>query len=409
MNTATDSKSPSSSGTFAGTTIDQALASANALVPALRERAAQAEADRRLSEATYREMRAAGLFRFMMPKRWGGMELPFPAIVDLPAAIGRGCASSSWIHHNFSNHAWLVAMYDERAQQEVWGQDPDAFIAGGIAFPQGRGRKVDGGYVISGLWNFCSGIDPSPWSLFAATIRERDDGPPVDYRMCLVPRGEFEIVDDWHVMGMRGTGSKSVRGTDIFVPEHRALSMLSIRGGDDFPGAKTNPGPLYRVPLVALAGYFPGASGLGNAQAALELTIAHIRSRETNYTSARMRDFQAIQIKVAMAGAKIHTAEQLMKSDCNRAWEDACAGRIPDPLTKLAYKRNAAYAVQLCTEAVDALHQLAGAMGIYDRYPIQRIFRDAHAIAGHISFSFDAQGSAWGAVALGGSPANAML
>lgn len=405
MNSALDSKHLS----FADVTVEQALARANALVPALRERAAPAETDRQLADATFAEMREAGLFRFMMPKRWGGMELPFPAIIDLPAAIGRGCASTSWIHHNFSNHAWLLAMYDERAQEEVWGEDPDAFIAGGIAFPQGRGRKVDGGYVISGFWNFCSGIDPSPWSLFAATIREREEGPALDYRMCLVPRGAFEVVDDWQVMGMRATGSKSVRGKEIFVPEHRALSMLSIRGGSEFPGARTNPGPLFRVPLVALAGYFPGASGLGNAQAALELTIAQIRARETNYTGAKMSEFQAIQIKVAMAGAKIQAAEQLMKADCTRAWEDACAGRIPDALTKLAYKRNAAFAIQLCTEAVDLLHKMAGAMGIYDRYPIQRIFRDAHAIAGHISFSFDAQGSAWGAAALGGSTANAML
>ncbi|MGB8434104.1 MAG: acyl-CoA dehydrogenase family protein, partial [Burkholderiales bacterium] len=281
---------------FADVTHEEALARACALVPMLRERAARAEALRAMPEETMADLRSSGLLRYQSPKRWGGMELPFFTIIDIVAEVGKGCASTSWNLHNFANHAWMLAMYDDRAQDEIWGEDPDMPIAGGIAFPQGRGRKVDGGYVIGGYWNFCSGIDHSPWSMFAATVRDRDDGPPVDYRMCLVPRSEFEIVDDWHVLGMCGTGSKSVRGKEIFVPEHRALSMLAIRGGGDFPGAKSNPGPLFRVPLVAMAGHFAGATALGNAEGALELTIAAIRERETNYTASRMSDFQAVQI-----------------------------------------------------------------------------------------------------------------
>jgi len=394
---------------FADVSHEEALARARALVPVLRERAARAEALRAMPEETMADLRASGLLRYQSPKRWGGMELPFYTIIDIVAEVGKGCASTSWNLHNFANHAWMLAMYDDRAQEEIWGEDPDMPIAGGIEFPQGRGRKVDGGYAISGYWNFCSGIDISPWSMFAATIRDREDGPPVDYRMCLVPRGEFEVVDDWHVLGMCATGSKSVRGKDIFVPEHRALSMLQIRGGGDFPGAKSNPGPLFRVPLVAMAGHFAGATALGNAEGALELSIAAIKDRETNYTAARMSDFQAVQIRVAAAASRLAAARRLLRADCEQAWEDACAGRVPAALAKLACKRNAAYAVQLCTEAVDILHSMAGANGLYDRYPIQRQFRDAHAAAGHISFSFDAQGSAWGVAALNGTVTNPML
>jgi 3-hydroxy-9,10-secoandrosta-1,3,5(10)-triene-9,17-dione monooxygenase len=394
---------------FTDVSFDEALARATAMVPALRARAERCEDDRRLPQETMDELRTSGLLRYQMPKRWGGMELPFDAIVDIPAQLSRGCASTGWVFHNLANHAWIMALYGERAQEEVWADDPDAPIAGGIAFPQGRGRKVDGGFVVNGHWNFCSGIDGAPWSMFGATIRDRDDGPPTDYRMCLVPQADYEIVDDWQVMGMRGTGSKSARVKDVFVPEHRALAMSSIRGGSGFPGARVNAGPLFRIPLVALAGYFPASTALGNAMAALELTVNLIKDRQTNYTAARMSDFQAIQIRIAMAAAKIEAARYVMLGDCRKAWDDACANRVPDNLQKLAYKRNAAYAVMLCTEAVDALHALAGASGIYDRYPIQRLFRDAHSLAGHISFSFDSQGSSWGATALSGVASNPML
>jgi hypothetical protein len=199
------------------------------------------------------------------------MELEFVSLFDIPAELGRGCASTAWNVANLGVHHWMLALYDERAQEEVWSKNPDALIASGIAYPQGRGRRVDGGFVISGLWNFSSGVDAAEWNMLAVTVRDGDR--VVDHRMCLVPGSDYEIVDDWHVLGMRSTGSKSVRATDLFVPEHRALCMYLASGGSEFPGAKVNPNPLYRVPLSALGSHCLAAAGVGNAQAALELTV----------------------------------------------------------------------------------------------------------------------------------------
>jgi 3-hydroxy-9,10-secoandrosta-1,3,5(10)-triene-9,17-dione monooxygenase len=301
----------------------------------------------------------------------------------------------------------MLALYDERAQEEVWGENPDALIASGIAYPQGSGRKVDGGFVISGYWNFSSGVDVSGWNMLAATIRDGDK--VTGHRMCLLRRDEYEIVDDWHTLGMRSTGSKSVRAKDVFVPEHRALDMHTCRGGGDFPGARVNPNPLYRVPISTLGSHCIAGAALGNAQAALELTCDAVKQRSTNYTAARMRDFQAVQLRVGGAGARIDAAKLILRQDCIDAQTLAAEGRIAPVEEKLRVKRNAAYAVQLCTEAVDLLHTMAGANGIYDTYPIQRIFRDAHSLAGHIGFSFDMQGSNWGLVALGGEFASPTL
>ena len=385
---------------FADVTYDEAMGRARALVPALRERADRAEAAREMSKETLDDLHRAGLLRFHQPRRWGGMELDFVSLFDIPAEIGRGCASTAWNVANLGVHHWMLALYDERAQDEVWSDNPDALIASGIAYPQGRGRRVDGGFVITGFWNFSSGVDAADWNMLAVTVR--DGERVIDHRMCLVPRSDYEIVDDWHVLGMRSTGSKSVRATDVFVPEHRALCMYLARGGGEFPGARVNPNPLYRVPLSALGSHCLSAAGVGNAQAALELTIEAIRERSTSYTAMRMRDFQAVQLRVAAAGAKVDAARLVIRTDCLDAQRIAGEHRAPTVEEKLRFKRNVAYAMGLCTEAVDALHALAGANGIYDRYPIQRLFRDQHALTGHIGFSWDAQGGPWALVALGG-------
>ena len=385
---------------FTDVNFDEAVARARALAPALRERADRAESGRQMEKDTLADLHRDGLFRFHQPRRWGGMELPFVAIFDVPFEIARGCASTAWNVANLGIHHWMLALYDERAQAEVWGPDPDALIASGIAYPQGNGRRVDGGFVVSGFWNFSSGVDPATWNMLAVTVRDGDR--VVDHRMCLVPRGEYEIVDDWHVVGMRSTGSKSVRAKDVFVPDYRALCMYLARGGTEFPGARTNPNPLYRIPLSALGSHCLAAAGVGNAQAAVDLTIDAIKERSTNYTGLRMRDFQAVQLRVARAAAQVDAARLSIRTDCVDADRIAGDGRAPTLEEKLRFKRNVAWAMEQCTEAIDSLHALAGANGIYDRYPIQRLFRDQHALSAHIGFSWDAQAGPWALVAMGG-------
>jgi len=211
------------------------------------------------------------------------------------------------------------------------------------------------------------------------------------------------------VLGMRSTGSMTVVAKEVFVPEHKALCMYDVRGGAKFPGARTNKSPAYQVSANPLLGHGIGACAVGNAQAALELSLEAVKQRSTNYTGAKMRDFQAVQLRVGAAGARIDAARLILRNDCLEGQEMARRGEVADTLKKLSWKRNLAYAVNLSTEAVDLLHAMAGANGIYESYPLERIFRDAHSLAGHFSFSFDAQASAWGLSALGGEVSNPTL
>ncbi|MGB5081823.1 MAG: acyl-CoA dehydrogenase family protein, partial [Burkholderiales bacterium] len=377
------------------------------LVPALRGRAAAAEAARTLPAETLADLHASGLLRTLQPKRWGGMEFDFIAYVDFPMELARGCASTGWNLANLQIHHWMLALYDERAQEEVWGADPEALIASGIAFPQGSGRKVEGGFVVGGRWNFSSCVNIAGWNMLAVTVK--DGERVIDHRMCLLHKSQYEVIDDWKVLGMRSTGSMTVVAKDVFVPEYKALCMYDTRGGDRFPGARTNPNPAYQVPANPLLGHGIGACAVGNAQAALDLTIDAVKQRSTSYTGAKMRDFQAVQLRIGAAGSKIDAARLVLRNDALEGQEFADRKVMADVPTKLRFKRNLACAVTLCTEAVDLLHALAGANGIYETYPLERIFRDAHSLAGHFSFSFDAHASAWGLAVLGGEVGNPTL
>jgi 3-hydroxy-9,10-secoandrosta-1,3,5(10)-triene-9,17-dione monooxygenase len=243
--------------------------------------------------------------------------------------------------------------------------------------------------------------------MFGCIVRE--GGEPLDYAYCLVPRSDYEIVDDWHTLGMRATSSKTVCCKDVFVPAHRVLSMYVMREGHAWPGLEIHRNPHYRIPTSALGGHCIAGSVVGNARAGLEYSIDLVKARSTSYTGARMRDFQTVQLRVGEAGAKIDAAAALLRNDCAEAQDIVEAGGTLDVETRLRFKRNGALAVKFCTEAVDSLHEMAGGHGIYDGHPLQRVFRDAHAAAGHFSFSTDAQLPPWGHYALGGEVRNPAL
>jgi 3-hydroxy-9,10-secoandrosta-1,3,5(10)-triene-9,17-dione monooxygenase len=385
---------------FADVDYEEAMRRARALLPELRRLAPAAEAARRMTPEIENLLHDSGLLRFLQPKRFGGMELPFVAYVDLPEMLGRADCSVGWNFANLAVHHWMLALYDPRAQEEVWGDNPDALIASGIAYPQGKARKVDGGIVLSGHWNFSSSVDPSGWNMLACMVRDGDK--VIDHRMCLLPASDYEIVTDWDTMGMRGTGSNSVKVNEVFVPEHRALSMYVARGGPTFPGYKLHTNPLYQVSLGGLGTHCLGGAMVGNAQGALEGTIEMVKERSTNYTAARMRDFQTVQLRVGAAGAKVDLARLSMRSDCLEAEAFAKAGKVPPIEDKLRYRRNVALACKLATEAVDALHEMSGANGLYTKHTLERQFRDAHSGGNHIGFNWDAGMTTWGLVALGG-------
>ena len=392
---------------FSSIGYEEAMRRARECVPVLAGRAQKCEEARVLLPENEKLLHEAGLFRFHQPKRFGGMELAFPAIVDIVAELARGCPSTAWNVGNLGCHPWILAYYEPETQHEVWDENPDALIASSIALAAGRGRKTKDGFVVSGRWPFSSGVDNSTWNMLAVTIYEEDkpSSPPVDWRLCLVPKSDYRIIDTWYAMGMVGTGSKDIEAKEVFVPGRRALALARCRGGRDHPGASLNTGPLYKVPIVAAAGHPLSATALGAAEGAYEHVVNGFRTRVGTYTGARVSDFQAVQIRVARARALIDGARHLMRESA-RVFQEQPSLPVEE---KLRLRAQNAFAVHQCHEAVETLWQCYGANAIYSRDPLQRFQRDLQAMKQHFSFNFDIAGAAFGTVALGGKYANPTL
>lgn len=375
------------------------LKRAYALLPTLRERAGATEELRRLPPETEKDLHDAGLFRILQPKSVGGSEFDYVALIDFADVLARADASVAWNLVNLASHHWMLAMFDWRAQDLLWNDDVNVLIASSFVFPAGRARKVDGGYLLSGRWPFSSGVDPSAWNMLAGIVSSDDDAEGVEYRVFLLKKEDYAIIDTWKSSGLKGTGSNDVEARDVFVPAHMTLAVKDVAGGPS-PGSDVNPGKLYALPVFALFPFVLSGVALGNAQACLDDYIEIARHRASTYNRAKLGDLQTTQIKIAEASAKIDAARLIMRRTCIDAMADARRGCVPDIAEKTRYRRDGAYAVNLCTEAVSLLLAASGARGLYTTGVLQRQFRDAHAINAHIAFSFDAAGTNYGRVAL---------
>ena len=397
-------RKPPVNPSFASDSDDRAyaalIARAAALVPQLRERAARTEELRRLPPETERELHEAGLFRLVQPKRVGGSEFDYVALVDCADVLGQGDASVAWNFANLASHHWMLGMFDKRAQDEVWNKDTNTLIASSFIFPAGRARKVDGGYLLRGSWPFSSGVESCEWNMLASVVSSDDEADGIEYRIFLLNKKDYTVKDTWNVAGLRGTGSNDVEGTDAFVAEPMSISVSDLAGGPT-PGSAVNPNPLYTLPVFSLFPYVLSGAALGNAQACLDDYVEFARHRVSTYNRAKLGDMQSTQIKIAEASAKIDAARLLMRTNCITAMADARRGLVPHISGKTRLRRDGAFAVNLCTEAVSLLFAASGARSLFLSGALQRQFRDAHAVNSHLAFNFDAAGTNYGRVALG--------
>lgn len=375
------------------------IARAKALIPQFRERAPRTEELRRLPPETERDLHESGLFRIVQPKRVGGSEFDYVALVDCAEQLGKGDASVAWNLANLASHHWMLGMFNRGAQDMVWGGDADALIASSFIFPAGRARKVDGGYRLRGSWPFSSGVASCEWNMLGSVVASDDEADGIEYRIFLVPKKDYRILDTWNAAGLRGTGSNDVEVRDAFVAESSTIAVSDLAGGPT-PGSIVNPNPLYTLPVFSLFPYVLSGVALGNAQACLDDYIEIARHRASTYNRTKLGDLQSTQIKIAEASAKIDAARLIMRSNCLEAMAAARRGEISDMAVKTRLRRDGAYSVNLCTEAVSLLFAASGARGLFTTGPLQRQFRDAHAINSHIAFNFDVAGTNYGRVAL---------
>lgn len=380
-------------------TADELVERARAMVPALRQRAAATEAARRVGEDSAQEFRDAGFFRVLQPQRHGGYELPFGTHMRIAAELGRGCASSAWVASVVAVDAWIVGMFPAEAQEEVWGADNGALVATSFLPAGTKAERVADGIVLSGRWKFSSGLDLCKWTIPLIDLPAREAGGKSELGLALIPLSDCKTEDTWYTSGLSGTGSNDFTCESLFVPEHRIIAVGALRGGAT-PGAAVNPSPFYRLPLWT---FFPFAligAGLGAAKGALEQVVDGLANR-TSISQVKLAEQQSVQLRVARAAAQINAAEALLLQDLQAVNRDAAAGVIPELPQRLRYRLDLSFAIELCVEAVDTLYPLLGGRGLIATDPVQRAWRDVHAVAQHIALVWDVTAGLYGAVWLG--------
>jgi alkylation response protein AidB-like acyl-CoA dehydrogenase len=358
---------------------DELIRRATELQPLLARNAAQAEADRRIPEENIEAIRDAGLFKLMIPKRLGGYETTIKTQLEVTAALGEACGSTAWVVALTNVCAWFTGLFCDQAQRDVFGADPDARVAGVFA-PSTGVEKVDGGYRVSGKWAWSSGSLHATWA-YVGVLQLGPEGP-IDMGVVLMPMSELSIEDTWFVAGMKGTGSNTVVAEDVFVPEHRYMSMMAGFQGI-YPTEHTDEA-LYRAAFMPFAALILVGPLLGLGRAALKLAIEKAPKRAVSYTRlATQAESTAFQLKIAEAAMTLDDAVL----HAHRAADDidgwAAKGEHMDYLSRARARGDVGWISAKVREAITLILDAHGASGFADASPMQRIWRDANTAGRH--------------------------
>lgn len=376
---------------------EELVSRARALAPVLRERAAACNVGRQVPAETIADFTEAGFFRMLQPKRWGGFECHPNTFFEVQMTLAAACPSSAWVLGVVAVHNWQLALFPLQAQQDVWGEDDTTLISSSY-MPVGKVKRVDGGYEFSGEWGFSSGSDHCDWAFLGGFVPV-DDGPP-DMRTFLVPKGDYEIIDDWHVMGLQGTGSKTIRIEKCFVPEHRT-HKFAHGFLQKSPGNAVNDAALYRLPFGQIFVRSVSTSAIGIAQGALDAFRDVQSKRVARGDGRKVSADPRTQLAVARAVETLDHVKLVLARNFD-VLMDHCERGEKIPLeTRVQYRYTSSVMVDRLVGVVDDLFTASGGSAIFDSNPIQRFFLDMHTARAHYANNPDKPGANLGATSLG--------
>jgi alkylation response protein AidB-like acyl-CoA dehydrogenase len=380
-------------------TAGELVARARALRPLLAANASQGETDRRVVAESIGALTDAGLFKIAVPKRYGGYETSVRTMLDVSAAVAEADGGTAWVLTLINVSGWLVGLFPQRAQDDVFGADPAAKVSGVLA-PTSTTVKVDGGWRVTGKWFYNSGSWHATWAVLGIPLTD-DSGEVVDQGLALIPRGDLELEDTWFVAGMKSSGSNCLIARDVFVPGHRVLLVPPAIGGE-YGSEHTGGEPFYRsafVPVLALVLVGPQ---LGLGQAALDYVIGRAAKKPislTRYTA--QAESAGFQLQIAEAARLIDTARLHAYRAADDIDQAAARGEYPDFLTRARVRSDTGYVAECVTRAIDILLYAHGAGSFADVSPLQRIWRDSATAARHAVVSPQVSYEIYGKALLG--------
>ncbi len=347
------------------------------LLPSIRERADEAERLRVVPEANIKELEETGFFRLLQPKRFDGFEASpvdfYTAVRDIASA----CGSTGWVSSVVGVHPWQVALFADEAQQAVWGEDTNTRLSSSYA-PTGKATVADGGYTLSGKWSFSSGCDHCSWVLLGGLVFN-EDGNVIDFKTFMIPRKDYTIIDVWHTVGLRGTGSNDIVVEDVFVPEAFTLSM-SETGQCKGPGQEQNTSDLYKLPFHSIFTGTITTPMIGMARGAY---AEHVEMQQNRSRAAYLGEKASLDpfaaVRIARASSEIDAAWALLINNIREEMDYVAKGeKIPLGL-RLKVRRDQVLGSQRAIDAIDELFEASGGRVLAEGTYLQRAWRDAHA------------------------------
>ncbi len=364
-------------------------------VTSLAQRAQEAEKLRRLPSATVDDFIASGLADLLVPARYGGVQAPWPAILDPVRRMAHGCASSAWTLGFYTLHNWMMALFGEQAQEEAFASRP--FLAPAPLAPTGRGAPVDGGIRLSGRWSWATGVMHGNWIIVGALC-----GPDTAIypALALLPIEDVTVEDVWHTDGMCATGSNDVVIADAFVPEHRLVRVTDIYKGTA-PGAALHNGDTYRWPMVPALALLAAMRALGSAERATDIYAERLSQRVLAYEGVSQKDKPIAQAHLSEARVRLRALRALLADTVGQLEHLVATG---DPVTRPVRGEARLAAAHIVHESRRVIAHLLGASGAGAHFldnPLQRIKRDVDVLAGHVVFDYDTSRELAGALTLG--------
>jgi 3-hydroxy-9,10-secoandrosta-1,3,5(10)-triene-9,17-dione monooxygenase len=312
--------------------------------------------------------------RVLQPRRFGGYQQSIGVFLHIVDALTEGCASSAWVYAVLGELQWVIALLPERGQEDIWGDQPEAVAAGSLV-PRALARRCAGGWRISGRYAFASGCMHARWAIIGA--RCEDVAGNEQPRYLMIPMNEIEIVDDWHTFGMRGTGSRSLVLRDVFVPEHRSVSLRDVLDGTP-PGRLVHPDyPLLRAPRYYLVPFVLPAVAFALGRCALALLPSSLHARGTAPSDI-------LHMQLGEAAAHIETANLIFATRRAESSARLDAGEPIENAHVLRNRRDVTLAFGLLKKGVERLATINGARTVYDSDKLSSVLLDIAAIATHI-------------------------
>ncbi|TRW86393.1 acyl-CoA dehydrogenase [Mycolicibacterium sp. 018/SC-01/001] len=358
-------------------------------------RASMTEDLRRLPDETIAEARTSGLFELLLPARYGGSEAPFPAVLDPVRRLGHGCTSTAWTLGFYALHNWMIALFDEQAQDEIFTDG--AVLAPAPLAPSGRGEVTDGGYRITGRWSWATGVMHADWVLVGVLL---GTGSSMFPALAALPISAVTVADVWHTAGMRGTGSNDVIVDDVYVPSHRVVSVPKVYTGAS-PGAAVHGSDTYRWPIVSALALTACMPVLGTAERVVELFGERLGHRVLAYGGGAQKDQPAAKMRLSEASTRVAALRALAFSVADEVQRAVCGGGTVDLTLRARARATAAHVVHECRAVIGDVLGAAGASAHFLDNPMQRARRDVDIVAGHAVFDHDVSRELDGAVRIG--------